>query len=84
MVSCAALLQPFCPLEIFLQLARNLVGYVRAGTAVFRAQAFLRGGPDHVAVFVYEPHRRNGFVPALRRVLRFILANAKAGIASGT
>src|SRR3974390_1593484 len=69
-------------LEIFLQFRRDLFGDIGAGAAEFGAQALLRGGPDHVAVFVHEADGGYGFVPPLGRVLRFVLANADPPIAS--
>jgi hypothetical protein len=52
----------FDPLKVFEQLPGDLVRDVRACSAEFRAEALLGGGPDDIAIAVYEPDGGGGFV----------------------
>jgi hypothetical protein len=56
------------PLVIFRQPLRGLIRHIRTGAAKLAAQAFLRGGPDHVAVLIHQAHGRIGLMPAFHRV----------------
>ena len=64
------------PIEIRRQLPGDLVRHIRARAAKLRAVAFLRCRPDHVAVFVHQPHRRQRFVLALMDVGGVLIAHA--------
>src|SRR5215831_11139810 len=74
------LLQRPAALDIRPEFRRNLLTDVSARAAELGAQTLLGCGPDHVAFFVDQPHRGDGFMTALRRVVRFALTGAQAAI----
>src|SRR5258708_23524746 len=58
----------------------DFVGHVGAGADEFGAEALLRGGPDDVALLIYEADGGYGFVFAFLGPMRFALAESESGV----
>src|ERR1035441_2875229 len=63
--------------EIVFELGGDLFRHVRTGPAKLRPQALLRGGPDHIAIFVDQAHRRHRLVTPFRRMFALALPDAE-------
>src|SRR5207253_2187750 len=55
------------PLKIVFQPGCDFLRHVGAGPAEFCAQTFLRGGPDHVALLIYQAHGGERKIPRGQR-----------------
>src|SRR5439155_11012146 len=68
------------PLVVFDQLFRDPLRHIRTGPPELAALAFLRCGPDHVAILVHQPDRADRLMLALLAVARFVFADSNSPI----
>jgi hypothetical protein len=65
---------------VFEEFPGDSIGHIRARSSELSAYAFLRGGPDHVPVFVHETDGGYGFVLSLRAAAALAIAYVHTSI----